>query len=238
METKYYITGMTCNNCVAQVKEGLESADHVQSAEVDLASGELRISSENALDISVLRASLPGNGKYQISTASSEGISNSETGSTWRKLYPLFLVFAFLVGAVVLNQILNGTWNFNRAMLNFMGGFFVTFSFFKLLDLRGFVQAFRTYDPIAKKISTYAWIYPFIELGLGIAMFLPFDLTIPFILTVLLLRVTTVGVLRVILDKRTIQCACLGTVFELPMTKVTLIENSIMILMAIVLLAQ
>jgi hypothetical protein len=34
------------------------------------------------------------------------------------------------------------------------------------------------------------------------------------------------------MDKSELQCACLGTALKLPMTKATLIENLIMILMA------
>jgi hypothetical protein len=34
------------------------------------------------------------------------------------------------------------------------------------------------------------------------------------------------------MNKKKIVCACLGTVFNLPMTKVTIIEDSIMVAMA------
>jgi hypothetical protein len=49
--------------------------------------------------------------------------------------------------------------------------------------------------------------------------------------------VGAVGVLRVLLDKRSIRCACLGTALNLPMTKVTLIEDLTMAAMAAVMLA-
>ena len=41
-----------------------------------------------------------------------------------------------------------------------------------------------------------------------------------------------VGVLRALLRKDTIRCACLGTALNLPMTTVTLVEDLVMAAMA------
>ncbi|RYZ78221.1 MAG: heavy-metal-associated domain-containing protein, partial [Proteobacteria bacterium] len=45
------------------------------------------------------------------------------------------------------------------------------------------------------------------------------------------------GVLQSVLNKRKIQCACLGAVFNLPMSTVTIIEDGLMIAMSAVMLA-
>lgn len=42
-----------------------------------------------------------------------------------------------------------------------------------------------------------------------------------------------IGVTRSVLDKQQIQCACLGTGFNLPMSSVTIIEDATMLLMAV-----
>jgi hypothetical protein len=57
-------------------------------------------------------------------------------------------------------------------MANFMGGFFVAFSFFKFLNLQGFVDAYQTYDVLSRRIRAYGYVYPFLELGLGVAYLL------------------------------------------------------------------
>ena len=54
-------------------------------------------------------------------------------------------------------------------MISFMGLFFIVFSFFKFLGYRSFPSSFATYDPIAKLIPLYGWLYPFIETALGLA---------------------------------------------------------------------
>jgi hypothetical protein len=47
-----------------------------------------------------------------------------------------------------------------------------------------------------------------------------------------ILGITTVGVTQVLRNKQTIQCACIGTGFNLPMSTVTIIENTLMIAMS------
>lgn len=113
-----------------------------------------------------------------------------------------------------------------------MGLFFVVFSFFKLLDYKGFPLSFAKYDPLAKRSLFYGQLYPFIESVLGLAFLFQFQLQTALWISVVLLSITSAGVIQSLVNKRKIQCACLGTVLKLPMTEATLIENSIMLLMA------
>jgi hypothetical protein len=124
-----------------------------------------------------------------------------------------------------------------RVMTNFMGGFFVAFSFFKLLDLRGFVDSFQSYDVAARLFRPYGYAYPFIELALGVAYLVRFAPVVTNVVTLAVMLVGIVGVLQALLQKRRIQCACLGTVFKLPMSKVAFIEDALMAAMALAMLA-
>jgi hypothetical protein len=119
-----------------------------------------------------------------------------------------------------------------------MGLFYIVFSFFKFLDLRGFPESFRMYDPLAKVLPSYGWIYPFIELALGLMFLLRIQITTALIITILILGLTTIGVTKTLLDKKSIRCACLGTALKLPMTEATFIENFIMLIMAVTMLIQ
>jgi hypothetical protein len=146
----------------------------------------------------------------------------------------LFLIFGYItVAAILLNY---NPWDSSNFMLDFMGLFYIVFSFFKLLDLKGFPESFKMYDPLAKVIPAYGWVYPFIELALGVLFLMRIQIPLALIITLIILGITTIGVTKTLLDKKSIQCACLGTALKLPMTKATFIENSIMIVMAIVML--
>ena len=123
-------------------------------------------------------------------------------------------------------------------MIDFMGLFFIVFSFFKFLDYKNFPNSFSMYDPLAKNIPIYGWIYPFIETILGIMFLSRINIILSLVLTIGILGITTIGVIKVLYNKENIQCACLGTAIKLPMTIATLIENGIMIVMAIITIIQ
>jgi len=161
-------------------------------------------------------------------------IPPQKTQNKWRQLRPLGIIFIYLLFGSYGMQYENG--NINDFMLNFMGLFFIVFSFFKLLDLKGFSQSFKNYDPLAQRFNFYGRFYPFIELGLGILFLTRFSLFYALILTIIILGITTWGVFYTLLNKRKIKCACLGTVLNLPMTEATLIENLTMIIMAVIML--
>tara|TARA_B110000438_G_C15293219_1_gene427794 strand:- start:186 stop:545 length:360 start_codon:yes stop_codon:yes gene_type:complete len=114
-----------------------------------------------------------------------------------------------------------------------MGLFYIIFSFFKFLDYKNFPRSFAMYDPIAMRVSYYGWAYPFIETLLGILILFRIETFLTILITIVMLGITSIGVAKALLNKQDIQCACLGTALKLPMTKATLIENSVMMIMAI-----
>lgn len=242
MVKTYRVTGMTCQGCIASVKEKLSAVKDVENVIVNLTKAEVQIESGNLLSIQDFQNILPD--KYNITekigVAESDVASSAETPSSeqskWVQLRPLFLIFFYLFGASYLLNFQD--WNTSQAMLDFMGLFYIVFSFFKFLDLKGFPDSFRMYDPLAKAIPIYGWLYPFIEVGLGLMFLMRFQITIALVATIVILGVTTFGVAKTLMNKKSIRCACLGTALKLPMTEATIIENTIMLIMAISMLAS
>jgi len=146
--------------------------------------------------------------------------------------YPLALILFFLLGVVALIEVAGGQFDAMRAMGHFMAGFFLVFSFFKLLDLRAFADAYGTYDVVAAKWPLYGFVYPFIELALGAAYLVHFAPIATNAVTLAVMGVSIVGVIKALATKRKIRCACLGTVFNLPMSIVTLVEDGLMLVMS------
>ncbi|WP_298155284.1 MauE/DoxX family redox-associated membrane protein [Flavobacterium sp.] len=235
MNHTYWIKGMTCEGCSTSVKSKLGSVPGVFWVEVNLNKGEATIDLQRHILLSELQASLPE--KYTI-LEKTEGVRTVVKGdndkSDWERLFPLFLILGYISTASFLmnREVVFGT----GFMLDFMGLFYIVFSFFKMLDLKGFPESFRMYDPVAKNVPGYAVAYPFLETALGLMFLMRFQIPIALVMTIVVLGITTIGVAKVLLDRQSIQCACLGTVLKLPMTKATIIENTIMIVMAIVML--
>lgn len=238
MKHTYKITGMTCNNCVASVTEKLAEVENVIDVQVDLERGEAVVTMHEHVPLAKLKSALPE--KYSISEKDDRAlemmIDVSQDKTKLQQLKPLLLIFLYLFVASFLLNYKN--WNTSEAMLDFMGLFYIVFSFFKLLDLNGFPESFRMYDPLAKVAPFYGWIYPFIEVALGLMFLMRFEITIALIATIVVLGITTIGVTKTLLDWKSIRCACLGTALKLPMTEATFIENAIMLVMAIVMLTQ
>ncbi len=233
--------GMTCNGCKTTVENSLNLLEQVKSSKADIRLGELTLILKKDIDLKSLQNSIPK--KYFINKeiSPSDRLTEIKSDSSNKKskleeLKPLFLILFYITSASILLNFKD--WNRNDFMLNFMGLFFIIFSFFKMLDLKGFSESFKMYDPLAKKISFYGMLYPFIETALGLMFLMKFEVFSALILSVLILGLTTIGVTKILISKKSIQCACLGTVLKLPMTEATFIENVIMIFMSIFMLSS
>ena len=148
---------------------------------------------------------------------------------------PLIFIFSFIILITLIHQLYYG-WNMQEGMRIFMAAFFLVFGSFKVINLAGFAQAYSMYDLIAKKYFFYGYIYPFIELLLGFAYLFKYNLFITNIITIVLMLISAVGVFNELKKGAHITCACLGVVFKVPMTYVTLAEDLIMALMAAIML--
>lgn len=125
---------------------------------------------------------------------------------------------------------------FHFWMLDFMGGFFLLFGALKALRLKKFAYSFSSYDLLAKRFKVWGFIYPFVEIGIGLLYTLRLFLPLAYALTVLFLGITTVSIYIKLNKQEEVQCACLGGFFDIPLTKVSLIENFVMANMALYML--
>lgn len=155
---------------------------------------------------------------------------------TLRDFMPLIVIFFIVIILTSVSLAWKG-WDLMYAMNNFMAFFFIVFGSFKVINLSGFVEAYQMYDIIAQRSTLYAFAYPFIELLLGISylmQWLPFATNL---ITLTLMTVSSIGVFIKLREKETIPCACLGAVFKVPMTWVTLLEDLLMAAMALFMLS-
>lgn len=238
MATVHPIEGMTCGACRARVETALAAI--IPNATVTLDPPEARFPS--TVDIISLNNVLAKVGAYKLGTATSTAprsvdqlLVPAPPQPSWAIYWPLALITAYLVivsfagtsGVDAKPQNVAHVW-----MMNFMAGFFLVFSFFKFLDLKGFASAYQGYDVVAERLPVWGYVYPFVELGLGLAYLFRFAPTATNWVTLVVMGVSIIGVIRALHRKQTIRCACLGTVLNLPMSTVTLVEDGLMIAMA------
>ncbi len=232
---------MTCGGCVAKVKSALLKMGLITEAEVQLQAPQGKITMQKHISTDVLQKALTQAGNYIITSADG-GMMHGQTDATedtrsWLQIYmPILLIFGYLLGITLLVEYINGPFSLMRWMNNFMAGFFLTFSFFKLLNLKGFAESYAMYDIVAKKWDGWGYVYAFIELSLGLAFLTGFNPLLTNTATFAVMMVSIIGVLQAVFNKQKIKCACLGDVFNLPMSTITIIEDALMIGMSAVML--
>ena len=225
---------MHCESCVSKVQGALKVIEGIEEANVSLPGKFVSIRGEvktedilNAISSVGYKASLI----KEVDSKKSSEVDNKTPKSELRKLFPLLLIFIYIsIASIGMNM---PKIDSSQLMLDFMGLFYIVFSFFKFLDYKNFPASFAMYDPIAMRLSHYGWSYPFIETTLGILILFRIEILLTMIITIAMLGITTIGVTKTLLQGKNIQCACLGTTLKLPMTKATFIENSVMIIMAL-----
>lgn len=151
---------------------------------------------------------------------------------TIKNFLPLIIIVSIIIVLTGVLQLFHG-WEIHGIMYDFMGLFFVIFSLFKIVNINKFAEAYSMYDIIAKRSWLYAYLYPFIELSLGIMYLGRYQLFLANWITLVLMIIGSIGVGYELAQRKEIVCACLGAVFKIPMTYVTLSEDLIMGSMAL-----
>jgi copper chaperone CopZ len=246
--TTYPLTGLHCGACVKKVSQAL--APLASGVNVSLQPMQVVLTGATA-GFDALKAAVQNAGDYvllpneALNTATAQSIRSQAAPeiialvnppASWLSTYsPLLLIVGYIFGSSVLVQVgMGGLASITamETMRYFMAGFFLVFSFFKLLDINAFANAYAGYDLLAKRWRGWGLIYPFKELGLGMAYLAHFNPLLTHWATIIVMGFSAIGVVRAVASKTQIQCACLGTVFKLPMSTVTIVEDVGMVLMA------
>lgn len=238
---------MTCEACEYKIQHVFSQIPSVKSVIAKHSDDSVTIESDENISKETILKVLKPHSKYELianPTVNNDMqlmLNDSISVTQSNQYYPLFLIAGFITIVSFATAFRGDIYVYEYFELkmflhNFMTGFFLVFSFFKLLDVKAFAESFQMYDLLAAKLPVYGKIYPFIELGLGILCLIHFQPNYVYWADIIIMGFGALGVIQSVVDKRKIKCACLGTVFNLPMSTVTIIENSLMVLIGIILL--
>jgi len=130
--------------------------------------------------------------------------------SSWRQYYPLIVIAIYIIGITFINNFNGAIIHWQAWMYQFMAAFFLVFSAFKFLDLKGFAEGYATYDLLAQRFYFYGYIYPFIELSLGILYLTKWELMFTNIVTIVVMGFSSLGVINSLRKKTTISMRLFG----------------------------
>ena len=216
------VTGMTCGSCVAKIEHALDGYSGVEHVHVDLKQGTVMVSGGAALSREALESAIR-----------SAGFGVEGGPAVQASSFTPLLVAVSLIG---LGSLASG--GADGFMAKFMGGFFLVFGGLKLLDLGGFAAAYAKYDLLAARLPAYGWVYPVVEVVLGLAYLATPEWMGLHAITFVLMTFSALGVIRALRRGEQLTCACMGTAFNLPMTTVTIVEDLGMAAMAGAMLVQ
>jgi hypothetical protein len=157
---------------------------------------------------------------------------------TWNPLMKYWPLFSLILIAGLAATALPPHFEMRGWMHHFMGFFLCQFAMLKIFRPSGFVEGFQKYDLIASKFPFYGYIYPWIELGLGLGYLAYFAPIWVYCLTMIVLGIGAIGVIRALRRGLDARCACMGTVLDVPLSTVTLTEDLVMATMALLLLLK
>ncbi len=244
MKTTLRIEGMHCADCVRRLTSAFERVPGVTRAHVTLSPPEAHIDSGAPVPMEALAQAARSAGDYSIhggadaeSPAAPQDV-HAQPATPAPNNYPLVLILLYIAGAASLTTYFraDGGWAWHTFMNDFMAGFFLVFSFFKFLDPRGFADAYQSYDVVARTWRAWGFIYPFVEAALGVAYLLKWQPVLTNWVTLAIMLAGSVGVLRALLRRDAIRCACLGTTLNLPMSTISLVEDLGMAAMSLAML--
>ncbi len=119
----------------------------------------------------------------------------------------------------------------------FMGYSLVLLATLKLMDLSAFAKNFLKYDKISQAVPPYSYVYPFLELFVGL-MFLSKGL--PLVSSIIAILIGLSGAISIFqsvyINKKILNCACTGGNSKVPLGIVSITENLMMVFMGSLLL--
>ena len=230
MFQKFQIQGMTCLGCADTIQTRLRKESDVISAEVSFENKELLLDAKVPVDNEYIDSIISNLGNYNVKSQNANLLSKLLEHLNSKK--PILLALTIVIVSSLSIQTPFQNFDLDNWFITYMGLFFMLFSFLKLLNIKGFSLTFSRYDLLGKNIPGFSISYPFLEFCLGIA-FLTNSLLITANLTTLIFMISqSIGVGNVLRKKEIIQCACLGSSINLPVSYLTLIENLVMVSMS------
>lgn len=161
------------------------------------------------------------------------GLKVREPGATsYRPVIALFSMTAFM--AVAASAAAFETPFTAQAFVWFIAFSMIVLSLLKLQDIEKFSSMFLNYDLLAKRYVPYAYLYPVLEGMAGVLMAWGGLRWLSIPIALFIGGIGAISVFKAVyVDRRELKCACVGGSSNVPLGFVSLLENLMMVAMAI-----
>ena len=105
-------------------------------------------------------------------------VASNSSSTSYKPLFIIIALILLVTFVLSVHDFFNQSFLLEKTVSYFMAGFFLVFSGFKLIDVKGFAEGYSTYDLLSRRVFVYGYVYPFIELFLGLAYLTGFQLQV------------------------------------------------------------
>lgn len=153
---------------------------------------------------------------------------------------PVIVVGAVALGlALAFVQVRGTAGSFVALVEAFIAMAMVLLGMLKLQNLQGFATGFVQYDLLARRYVPYAGLYAFLETGAGLLMLAGIGVWLAAPLVLVASSIGAVSVFKAVyLEKRDLNCACVGGGSRVPLGFISLTENLLMMAMSVWMLVR
>lgn len=158
-------------------------------------------------------------------------ITPTQASSSGKEKLKLAGVFLFLISAATVMGTLDG-FNGLEWIRWFMGGFMVIFGGLKLVGIEVFIKVAPLYDLIAKKFKPYKYLQPLIQVFLGLMFIIGLFQVFISVVSLIFGLSSLIGMLQVLSRRGPIRLSYLGTIIGLRFSTVSVLENTIIVVLS------
>lgn len=158
-------------------------------------------------------------------------------GKTYQPVIAVFSVTFLMAVAACLGA--EGAVSAVRILELFIAFSMCVLGILKLQDLLSFATGFVQYDLVAQRYVPYSYVYPLVEAGAGVFMIAGMATWIVAPAALVVSSIGAVSVFKAVyIEKRDLNCACVGGGSSVPLGFISLTENLMMMAMAIWMMAR
>lgn len=158
----------------------------------------------------------------------------TEANETTGKIFKEFgIILAILFIVTIIYGSYHGLDSLNTFLRIYVGIILSSFGVLKIFKLMDFAESHQRYDIISKHFVLYAYLYPFIELLLGILLILNHYLILAYIILIVVLLLRTLSVLYYVAFSEGVEYAYLDGIFKIRVSYATISIDLLIILFSI-----
>lgn len=236
MTHSYSTTIIDDNTEQLLIKNTLKEISNIQEIHFPLENRRISLTLKSYISIEKINKFLKEKGlEFQLVKQLDVHPDFTEDGETTGKIFKdlgILLIAIFIL--ILIYSSFTGFNDLNYLIRIYFGSLLFIFGILKLSKFLDFAESHQRYDIISKHFVLYAYLYPFIEITLGVFLILNFHIIISYLFLIFILFLRILSVLHSIVFGKRVEYAYLDGVLKIRISYATIFIDSTIIVFAMI----